>query len=227
MKLVYGEMPSLDRFFEEDSIWKKADMFNCNKVFNCRIKILFIISLIFSFGVGYSLYPYHTQALNALKYFFMYFILSLIVVFPVHYATHIILIPSSIRKGFFVVNLNRLSVKLFINKSISKDRYILSYLMPFIILTIIPFIYVTFINHNLVVFAIAYANALYSVGDLVFSYALIRYIPEKTIIRFYSNQIYYKYSGFTTSIKSEESDNDNNIDSKEKVIEVKKSKLKL
>lgn len=225
MKFVYGDIPKRERFFENDSIWRKANMDKIYNIYNKRLTLMSIISLLLSFGLGVVFYTYHEQVKLGVKYFLISFPLTLILMFPLHYFFQMLFLPDGFKKSYVGLSFKNINSFLFLDRSASKGLTIFSLLLPFILFTLIPFGAVLYLGGNVIAYSVLYAGFMYSAFDILKIYAIGKYIPSKTLIRCYGDDIYYKYYGFTTS-KRDNLSKSRDVDSDDKVIKVTSSRLK-
>lgn len=225
MKFVYGDIPKGDKFYENSSIWRKADMDKIYNIYNKRLTFMGILSLLLSFGLGVVFFSYHEQVGLAVKQFIISFPIILILIFPIYYFFQIIFLPEGFKKSTVGLSFGNFNSFLFLDRSVSKGRTLFTLIIPFILFSILPFIAFLYFEGNVIIYSLLYCGILYSTFDILKMYAIGKYIPKNTLIRCYGEEIYYKYYGFTTP-KNDKDERTRDVESADKVIKVNSSKLR-
>jgi len=148
------------------------------------------------FGLGYSMFSFHTLFIHSAFWFLGYLIITSFFVIPLHYFLQCLFYTVKINSDecFIGFNKNLLVPFCYCRKALKKVRLLTAALVPYILLTIIPL--VIFINSdtNLFLYSIACGNALLSSFDIYDAYILIKKIPKGDSFIIKSNNIFYTVS---------------------------------
>jgi len=131
-----------------------------------------IIATIYSFGLGYSLYYYSENIipnfLLSLEYLIIfYFLLEFI---------YAIFTSSLLPKAFnnnVTVNLRLFSSSNSSEENVSKKRLLISLLLPFFILSLLPLLFSFFYGFNPILYAFLYASTVKGSSYLIYSIIIL------------------------------------------------------
>lgn len=184
MKYINGDFPNFTNIIAKDETIKKATP----NLRRNELKYIFICMyttiLILCFGLGYNLLSFHSKFIHAFGLFCLIFILSFIVVIPLHLLIHTFLYDGGIKNNNCIIGFNKtyLSVYNYYNGTIKYSRFIIMTLLPFLLLTILPLLLIAVTGFNIVLYAICLSNAILSCYDLYDIYIIIRKIPKNSYI---------------------------------------------
>ncbi|ACA43830.1 DUF3267 domain-containing protein [Clostridium botulinum] len=121
---------------------------------------------------------------------FIYFI----IIMPVHEILHSLAFPNFKQTIFGFIPKGLVSYSFFKGK-ISRKRLIIFLIFPFIILTILPTIGLSFIRiKNNFVYVIIIINAVASYVDILTIFVLLLQVPKSTCIKNIGNKTYWKWN---------------------------------
>lgn len=135
---------------------------------NRNTLILFlIIFYILCFGLGTLMYTYHSKFIHSGLYFVIFLLLSFVIIVPIHLFLHILVYPGGLNDDntYLGFDKNRFNFYALYNKSLSRNRHIISILLPFFIISIPSFIILIFYLKTMLLYAIFCANTLLCVFD--------------------------------------------------------------
>ncbi|MGG7098093.1 DUF3267 domain-containing protein [Clostridium sardiniense] len=150
------------------------------EIFKNRFYIFLFIFFLTFFSFGYKLFFYKDAFIATLLSYLLLMFLCIFLCIPIH-----LFIQGVAYKNFKNINLimwiDNFHISIYYSKYASNKRHILSLILPFIILTIIPLFIITFLYNSIVLVSIASANILISSLDLYNLYRFIRYNNDKFI----------------------------------------------
>ncbi|MDD6793946.1 MAG: metalloprotease family protein [Clostridiaceae bacterium] len=188
---LYNNFPNYIDEFAQNFPTMPIDKNTPEKQRNYCYTIMLIMSLPISFGLGNYLY-YHNYSLKSILSFIGYFILSCIIIIPLHYLILALSISFNFKDRIWCFGFNKRYLVPFsyCKKIVSRNRIIVSIIIQFIIFTVIPYYLMMFFFANLILYAIASCNALISSFQIYDMYILLRYVKgNKMILK--SNNKYY------------------------------------
>ena len=131
-----------------------------------------IIATVYSFGLGYSLYYYSEDVipnfLLSLRYLILFYF-----IFEFIYAIFTSsLLPNAFNNNV-TVNLRFFSSSISSEDNISKKRLLISLLIPFSILSLLPILFSFFYGFNPILYAFLYASTVKGSSYLVYSIIIL------------------------------------------------------
>ncbi|RHW66583.1 DUF3267 domain-containing protein [Clostridium botulinum] len=120
--------------------------------------------------------------------------ISFIIIMPVHEILHSLAFPNFKQTIFGFIPKGLVSYSFFKGK-ISRKRLIIFLIFPFIMLTILPTIGLSFIRiKNNFVYVIIIINAVASYVDILTIFVLLLQVPKSTCIKNIDNKTYWKWN---------------------------------
>ncbi|KEJ00665.1 hypothetical protein N494_06710 [Clostridium botulinum A2B7 92] len=120
--------------------------------------------------------------------------ISFIIIMPVHEILHSLAF-SNLKQTIFGFIPKGLVSYSFFKGQISRNRLIISLIFPFIILTILPTIGLSFIRiKNNFIYVIIIINAVASYVDILTIFVLLLQVPKSTCIKNIGNKTYWKWN---------------------------------
>ncbi|PIH05778.1 DUF3267 domain-containing protein [Clostridium combesii] len=120
--------------------------------------------------------------------------ISFIIIMPVHEILHSLAFPNFKQTIFGFIPKGLVSYSFFKGK-ISRKRLIIFLIFPFIMLTILPTIGLSFIRiKNNFVYVIIIINAVASYVDVLTIFVLLLQVPKSTCIKNIDNKTYWKWN---------------------------------
>ncbi|AYE32976.1 metalloprotease family protein [Clostridium septicum] len=157
---------------------------------NLLIKIS--ISIIYAFGLGYSLFYCNGKIISTFIRFLMLFLLTYYLIKVLHEFIHALTLPKIFSNNVnLLFNFKTLSVNVYSNSSVSKYRIIFFLLIPIIILTFIPTILSYLLGFNIYLYVLASVNAILSSKDILNLILVIKNINNDYNILIKPNKLYY------------------------------------
>lgn len=150
-----------------------------------------IIAVLYAFGLGYSLFFFGDNFIKV----GVKFVLILI---PLYYIIDLpysiiksLLLPKVFSNDEIIIALNPLTLEsTIITKSVvSKSRYILSILIPFILFSVVPTILSYYLEFNFYLYLIASAAAIISMKDIIYLLNILKYNFKGSNIKLNLNNI--------------------------------------
>lgn len=145
------------------------------------IKIFLILFYLLCFGLGTMMYTYHSNFINSAFYFLVFLIASFFIIIPLHILIHVIALPGRFDDKDLYVGFNKKYLNFFViyNKPISKKRFLISTLLPFVSISLITLLFLLFLYTNMFVYSLFCSNALLSVQDIYDTYILLNHKDKK------------------------------------------------
>ena len=190
MKFIIREPKNNLIFLEQENGWILSEQINSNKIFIFGLILGIILTSIFEYAIkSFTL----CSDFNFSFYKKLYLIIILI---PLHEFIHLLVFPKftnsevgfSFRTAVFFVTTNEI---------FSKSRLIIATLMPLLLLTLFPFIFLFFIKNDMIAYFATF-NLLGSGVDIVSSFLVLKQ-PKKHIFRFGGSNLYIKREGTSSS----------------------------
>lgn len=154
-----------------------------------------IISLLFAFGLGYSLFFFGENYIEVgLKFLSLLIISYIFIDFPLSFFKALLL-PKSFSKDKIVLFLNpfNLSIDICSNIRLSKGVVIFSFLFPYIIFAIIPTVLNYKLEFNIYLYLLATVSAIAGAKDFIYSLVILKnYSSGKTVQLTPNEIIFYK-----------------------------------
>ncbi|ACA57243.1 DUF3267 domain-containing protein [Clostridium botulinum] len=120
--------------------------------------------------------------------------ISFIIIMPVHEILHSLAFSNFKQTIFGFIPKGLVSYSFF-KGQISRNRLIISLIFPFIILTILPTIGLSFIRiKNNFIYVIIIINAVASYVDILTIFVLLLQVPKSTCIKNIGNKTYWKWN---------------------------------
>lgn len=150
------------------------------------------ISVIYAFGLGYSLFYCNGKIISTFIRFLILFLLTYYLIKVLHEFIHALTLPKIFSNNVnLLFNFKILSVNVYSNSSVSKYRVILFLLIPIIILTFIPTILSYLLGFNIYLYVLASINAILSSKDILNLILVIKNIDNDCNILIKPNKLYY------------------------------------
>lgn len=150
-----------------------------------------IIAVIYAFGLGYSLFFFGDDFIKVgIK--FVLFLIPLYYVIDLPYSIiKSLLLPKAFSNEEVMIAINPLTLdSTIITKNVvSKSRYILSILIPSILLTFIPTILSYFLEFNFYLYLIASSTAIISIKDIIYLLNILKHNYKGSNIKLNLNNI--------------------------------------
>ena len=153
-----------------------------------------IVACIYAFGLGFSLYKFGDDFIKVGIYFLGLLIITYILIdYPYTFLKALIL-PNTFDKDTITlkVNLYTMAIDVVSKNEIPKKRIILSLVLPFIILAVIPTIISYIIGFNIYFYVIASASAIIGIKDIIFLIFILKNHPNYNLIKLEINS--YEFS---------------------------------
>ena len=190
---IYGSFPNIESEISNRYKLIPVDANTTTEQRKYSYLIMLFVYYPLCFGLGYSMFSFHTLFINSAFWFVGYLIITSIFVIPLHYFLQSLFYHVKItsKDCFIGFNKNVLVPFCYCKKGLKRGRLLLATLTPYILLTVIPL--VIFINSdtNMCLYSIACGNALLSSFDIYDSYMLIKKIPKGNSFIIKSNNTYY------------------------------------
>lgn len=138
------------------------------------IKVL--VALLYAFGLGYSLFFFGEDYIKVgLKFLYLMILAYIFIDFPLSFLKALLL-PKTFDKDKIILNLNpyNLSIDICSNIKISKTSVILSFIIPFIFLAIIPTILSYKLEFNIYLYVLGTVSAIIGTKDLIYSLLILK-----------------------------------------------------
>lgn len=150
---------------------------NTNMIYQNKALIILFLSIFYflCFILGVIMFTYHNFAFKYFFYFLLFLIFLSLIVIPLHLFLHTLTLPSKNFEGSIVFGFDKSKFNFFAyyKNKLTKFRLLLSLLLPFIALTIIPTVVIILTPATMYLYAIICLNTILSVFDLYDCYILI------------------------------------------------------
>lgn len=188
LKFIKSEMPLSEEFDPTQGNWIKAKEPSQDKYLLYSVPIA-IITCVIMWIVGITLFK------QSRVFSFIYFIISFILIIPIHETIHALVFPESIKSDnvIFGMWLEKGIFYAYYEGEMSKKRFILCLLMPLMILSVLPIILMYFLGWNKFVFNFAQLNAFLSCGDILGFFIMAFNLPKGVIVRNKGWETYYRF----------------------------------
>lgn len=121
-------------------------------------------------------------------------VIAFIIIIPIHEILHSLAFPNFKQTIFGFIPKGLVSYSFF-EGEISRNRLVISLIFPFIILTILPTIGLSFIRiKNNFLYVIIIINAVASYVDILAIFVLLLQVPKSTYIKNIGNRTYWKWN---------------------------------
>lgn len=164
-----------DTELEENSI---SESYKVNKknlsALILTIKVL--VALLYAFGLGYSLFFFGEDFIHVgLKFLYLLILAYIFIDFPLSFFKALLL-PKTFDKDKIILSLNpyNLSIDICSKIKISKISVILSFIIPFIFLAIIPTILSYKLEFNIYLYVLGTVSAIIGTKDLIYSILILK-----------------------------------------------------
>ncbi len=140
------------------------------------LTIKVIVALLYAFGLGYSLFFFGEDYIKVGLRFLCLLILAYIFIdFPLSFLKALLL-PKTFDKDKIILSLNpyNLSIDICSNIKISKMSVILSFILPFIFLSIIPTVLSYKLEFNIYLYVLGTVSAIIGTKDLIYSLLILK-----------------------------------------------------
>lgn len=140
------------------------------------LTIKVIVALLYAFGLGYSLFFFGEDYIKVGLRFLCLLILAYIFIdFPLSFLKALLL-PKTFDKDKIILSLNpyNLSIDICSNIKISKMSVILSFILPFIFLAIIPTVLSYKLEFNIYLYVLGTVSAIIGTKDLIYSLLILK-----------------------------------------------------
>ncbi|VYT65948.1 hypothetical protein [Clostridium tertium] len=150
-----------------------------------------VVAVLYAFGLGYSLFFFGDNFIKVGVKF-------LILLIPLYYIIDLpysiiksFLLPNVFSKDEIVIALNILTFDstIITKSSVPKIRYLLSILIPFLLLILVPTILSYFLEFNFYLYLIASATAIISIKDLIYIINILKHNFKGNSIKLDLNNI--------------------------------------
>ncbi|MBE6050891.1 MAG: DUF3267 domain-containing protein [Clostridium sp.] len=155
--------------------------------------ILLIIHYVLCFYLGFNLFNFGDKFVTPVIYFLIYLILVTLLISLIHVFLHFIIFPiNTWKKDCYIgFSLKHLTPFCYCNKELKRWKLIISTILPFIFLTIIPFKLYVANPTNMLLFSIIYSNSLLSAFDIYNLYILLfKKITDRGLLLKSNNKFY-------------------------------------
>jgi len=186
MKFIIREPKSNLIFLEQEKGWILSEQINSKGFFILGLIIGIILTSLFEYAIkSFTL-------CSDFSFSFYKKLYLIIILIPLHEFIHLLFFPKflnsevgfSLRTAVFFVTTNEI---------FSKSRLISSILMPLLLLTIFPFIFLFFIRNDTMAYFAAF-NLLGSGVDIVSLFLVLKQ-PKNHLFRFGGSNLYIKREG--------------------------------
>lgn len=185
MKFILGNPPSTINYSNDYNDWKKHEIISGKLHILSGILIGVLIAIFIDFVITY-LMNFRNFNFSVISSLYLLFL-----IIPVHELLHIIALPKpqnttvgfSPKKMIFYVSTK---------ETVTKYRFLITVLLPFILLTIIPVISILWVKNETIA-RVALLNALASGIDLK-TFFFIYLKPKGTIFKMNGSDMYSKLS---------------------------------
>lgn len=121
-------------------------------------------------------------------------IVSFIIIIPMHGIMHKLILPD-LKQTIFRIIPNKIISCSFLKREVSRNRLVISLIFPFVMLTILPIIVLSFIRvENNFVCILIIINAVVSYVDILTIFLLLLQVPKSAYIKNIDNETYWKWN---------------------------------
>lgn len=171
MKVQLGAIYKTKDQWDSEYLLCPIENYSRNKYLNKRLLIRTTFFSFFAFIFGYSLYWFSDSISGMIDYIlaFVYtYILSFYLMQPIHEFTHLVFYPKTFTDKNITIRFfnNKRLVTCISHSPISSLRLCFILMLPFILFTLLPGIYMLNINFNIYIYAFIVANAILSSDDI-------------------------------------------------------------
>lgn len=190
---IYGPFPNIEMEISSRYQLIVADTNTITDQRKYSYLIMLFIYLFACFGLGCSMYSFSTLFIHSAFWFLGYLILMSFIIIPLHYFIHCLFYPVKMKSEECFIGFYKklLTPFCYCKKELRRQRLIISSLVPFVLLTIIPLVVFMNLDTNMCLYAFVCVNALLSSFDIYDAYVLIRKIPKGDNFIIKSNNTYY------------------------------------
>lgn len=168
--------------------WRLIYSLDKKKFMLIKLLIEVFIACAYAFGLGYSLFFLDNPIKIGALFIPILIIGSLFIIIP-HELLHGLCYP--IKKNITIIyTLSKLKIILYTRDIISKSRILILLILPFILLSIIPSIIIYVFDFNLLLYALASANAIRCGQDLLNFIFIIKNTPKNSSFKINQQGIY-------------------------------------
>ena len=147
---------------------------------------MFIIGLMLKIRLGAD---YHLSMIDSFQD-----ILILLALVPIHEMLHVIVFPDKISSTDIFIGTYRGAIYVEYLQDIKKERFLLGLILPIIVLTVIPVLFLMISNINYPLLSkIAIMNMVLSSLDVLSFYGILRKIPANAKIRNKDSRSYWRF----------------------------------
>lgn len=185
MKFIKSAYPSSENFNPATDVWTKSKEPTQKNFFILAFIILVFTILLMNKLIDF-LSPFNSYT-NIL-----YDMVLFLVIIPIHELFHALVFPEPLtsRHVIFGTLLEKGCFYAYYDGEMTKCRFLISIIMPFTILTLLPLILIIFCGFNGYLFECSYINSLFCCGDIISFFIIIFTLPKKSIVR---NKGWYTY----------------------------------
>ena len=160
----------------DESISDKNTIIYKNDFSTIILILKVIVAMIYAFGLGYSLFFFGNDYIKAGIKFLILLILSYIFIDFPYSLLKALFLPKVFNKDIINLQLNpyTMGIDISSNIKIDKVRVILSLIIPFILLAVIPTIASYILEFNMYLYVLASSSAIISIKDLVYLILIIK-----------------------------------------------------
>lgn len=152
-----------------------------------------IVALIYAFGLGYSLFFLGDEYIKVgIKFLGLLIILYIFIDFP-YSLLKALFLPKVFNKDIINLQLNPYTMAIDITSKIkiSKVRVILSIIIPFILLAVIPTIASYILEFNMYLYLLASSSAIIAIKDLIYLILIIKNNTKGSKIKLSTNEFIF------------------------------------
>lgn len=166
--LFYNKKVNLESEEEKDYVVLLKE-----KYYGLILFIRVLIGSIYAFGLGYNLYYYSENVISNFLISLKYIIIFYVILEFVYILFSSLLLPKPLSDNNVFVNLKLFKSTNEVKNSVSKKRLVVSLLMPFILLALIPSIFSFQYGFNPILYSFLYAATVKSISYIIYSIIII------------------------------------------------------
>jgi hypothetical protein len=177
----------------KESVVDENNIIDKGKFYTIILISKVIVALVYAFGLGYSLFFLGDDYIKVgIKFLGLLIILYMFIDFPYSFLKALFL-PKVFNKDIINLQLNpyTMAIDISSNIKISKIRVILSIIIPFILLAVIPTIASYILEFNMYLYLLASSSAIIATKDLIYLILIIKNNTKGSKIKLSKNEFIF------------------------------------
>jgi hypothetical protein len=178
--------PDFKKEISEEYKMVVADHNSLRKQKKYARRIMLFFHYLLCFWFSYKMFSFPSIFVKALFGFLVCLVATFLIVFLIHNLLHCLFYPSNTWRKNCYIGFYKLIPYCYCKKELNKFRLILAAFFPFVMLTVIPLTLISGVDvADILLFSVAYGNAILSAFDFYDIYVLIRKVPgwEKPVLK--------------------------------------------